>query len=42
MVQAIGEATERIITGDMTGAEAADHVAARATELLGAEKVVEQ
>lgn len=42
MVQAIGEATERIITGDMTGAEAADHVATRATELLGAEKVIEQ
>lgn len=42
MVQAVGEATEQIITGEMTGEAAADHVAQRATELLGAEQVTEQ
>ena len=35
MVQAVGEATEEIITGRQSGAEAADLLAERATELLG-------
>lgn len=41
MVQAVAEATERVITGDMTGEEAADHLARRAKELLGPDQVIE-
>jgi multiple sugar transport system substrate-binding protein len=41
MVQAIGEATEQVITGEMTGEEAADFLAERATELLGEDNVTE-
>ena len=41
MVQAVGEATEVVITGDQTGEEAANTLATTATELLGADKVKE-
>jgi multiple sugar transport system substrate-binding protein len=41
MVQAVGEATEAVITGRMTSDEAADFLARRATELLGEDKVKE-
>jgi multiple sugar transport system substrate-binding protein len=41
MVQAVGEATEAVITGRMSGDEAADFLARRATELLGKDKVKE-
>ena len=41
MVQAVGEATEAVITGRMSSEEAADLLARRATELLGEDKVKE-
>jgi multiple sugar transport system substrate-binding protein len=41
MVQAVGEATEAVITGRMSSDEAADLLARRATELLGEDKVKE-
>ena len=41
MIQAIGKATEAVITGDQTGEEAANSLAEGATELLGADKVKE-
>ena len=41
MVQAVGEATEAVITGKMSGDQAADLLARRATELLGEDKVKE-
>jgi multiple sugar transport system substrate-binding protein len=41
MIQAVGEATEAVITGRMSGDEAADFLARRATELLGEDKVKE-
>ncbi len=39
IVQAVGEATEEVITGRMSGEEAAEFLAERATELLGEENV---
>jgi len=39
MAQAIGEATEQVITGEQTGEEAAVTLAEQATELLGADNV---
>jgi multiple sugar transport system substrate-binding protein len=41
MVQAVGEATEQVITGKMSGDEAAGFLAERATELLGEDNVTE-
>jgi multiple sugar transport system substrate-binding protein len=41
MVQAVGEATEAVITGRMSSEQAADLLAQRATELLGEDKVKE-
>jgi hypothetical protein len=41
MVQAVGSATEAIITGKNTGGEAADLLAQEATQLLGKGKVKE-
>jgi multiple sugar transport system substrate-binding protein len=41
MVQAVGEATEAVITGRMSSDEAADFLARRATELLSEDKVKE-
>jgi multiple sugar transport system substrate-binding protein len=41
MIQAVGQATEAIITGEQTGEEAADTLAEQATELLGEDKVKE-
>ena len=41
MVQAVGEATEAVITDRMSSDEAADFLARRATELLGEDKVKE-
>jgi multiple sugar transport system substrate-binding protein len=41
MVQAVGEATEQVITGEMSGDEAAGFLAERATELLGEDNVTE-
>ena len=41
MVQAVGEATEAVITEEQTGEEAAAALAERATELLGPDKVKE-
>jgi multiple sugar transport system substrate-binding protein len=41
MVQAVGEATQAVITGDRSGDEAADLLAQQATELLGEDKVTE-
>jgi multiple sugar transport system substrate-binding protein len=42
MAQAVSEATEQVITGEMTGDEAAGFLAERATELLGEGNVTEQ
>lgn len=39
IVQAVGEATEQVITGRMSGEEAAEFLAERATELLGEDNV---
>ncbi|MDQ3784745.1 MAG: extracellular solute-binding protein [Actinomycetota bacterium] len=39
IAQAVGEATEQVITGQMTGEEAAETFAERATELLGEDNV---
>ncbi len=41
MVQAVGQATEAVITGDQTGEEAANTLAEQATELLGPDNVKE-
>lgn len=41
MIQVVGAATEEIITGRMTGEEAADMLAKQATQLLGADRVKE-
>jgi multiple sugar transport system substrate-binding protein len=41
MTQAVGEATQAVITGDRSGDGAADLLAQRATELLGEDKVKE-
>ena len=41
MIQVVGAATEEVITGRMTGEEAADMLAEEATQLLGADMVKE-
>lgn len=41
IVQTVGETTQAVITGKMTGQEAADSFAKKATKLLGSENVTE-